>query len=184
MKAILALDPATVTGWARNYGKPEDPKQLFAPDSSIEIGDCTVLTGVWKLKVLPAAPTKGRKAEPTHERLFKMWDHLETLMDSYGTPELLVMEDSEAVSFKGKKAGEASHQFRAVVLLWCRLRDVEPVQISPNDLKRYGVGKGKADKGEMIEAAQRKYGYAGNEDNEADALHALAWGMEFRGEEF
>lgn len=44
---------------------------------------------------------------------------------------------------------------------------------SSQEIKKFGTGKGNSGKPAMIAAAQKKYGYPGNNDNEADALHLL-----------
>ena len=42
---------------------------------------------------------------------------------------------------------------------------------SSQEIKKYATGKGNAGKPLMIKAAKERYGYPGNDDNEADALH-------------
>lgn len=44
---------------------------------------------------------------------------------------------------------------------------------SSQEIKKYATGKGNAGKPAMIAAAQKKLGYQGENDNEADALWAL-----------
>lgn len=46
--------------------------------------------------------------------------------------------------------------------------------VPPAVLKKYATGRGNAPKGEVLAAAIRRLGYAGHDDNEADALWLLA----------
>jgi Holliday junction resolvasome RuvABC endonuclease subunit len=49
----------------------------------------------------------------------------------------------------------------------------------PATLKKYATGSGKASKGQVLQAAQKRLGYDGIDDNEADALwlRAIAWDL-------
>jgi Holliday junction resolvasome RuvABC endonuclease subunit len=160
LKRILAIDPGTLTGWARNYG-PEDKLSW----------------GTWNNKT--KAKTKKRPAELKHLRLVKLWTSLRMVscVGACVEPELVILEDAAGFT-RGKAATMAMHEFRAVVKLWCVIRDIELHLIQPADVKRFALNKGTATKEEMIEAACRKYGYDGSDDNEADALHMLGWAME------
>lgn len=42
---------------------------------------------------------------------------------------------------------------------------------SASEIKKFATGKGNAKKDAMIEAAKEKYGYTGDSDDEADAIH-------------
>ena len=55
----------------------------------------------------------------------------------------------------------------------CEDLKVEYRAYSSKEIKKFATGKGNAGKPAMIKAAQDKYGYPGNDDNEADALHIL-----------
>lgn len=56
---------------------------------------------------------------------------------------------------------------------WAEKTGVEYRGYSASEIKKFGTGKGNAGKPIMISAAKNKYGYAGFDDNEADALHLL-----------
>lgn len=58
-------------------------------------------------------------------------------------------------------------------LLW-RL-GVPYVDVQPSTLKKFATGKGNANKDAMIAAAIRRFGFAGSDNNEADAF--LLWCM-------
>lgn len=49
------------------------------------------------------------------------------------------------------------------------------VDVPPSSLKKYATGRGNAGKDEMVAAAIRRFGFAGHDNNEADAL--LLWHM-------
>lgn len=55
------------------------------------------------------------------------------------------------------------------------------VAIVPTSLKKYATGKGNAGKAEVCAAAIRRLGYAGHDDNEADALWLRAMAMDHYG---
>lgn len=65
------------------------------------------------------------------------------------------------------------------VALW--RDDVRYVVIAPGTLKKYATGKGNAGKIEVIQAAGKRLGYEGHDDNEADALWLRAIGLELLG---
>jgi Holliday junction resolvasome RuvABC endonuclease subunit len=50
--------------------------------------------------------------------------------------------------------------------------------VPPGTLKKYATGNGHAGKTEMVQAAEKRLGYAGHDDNEADALWLRAIGCE------
>jgi len=52
---------------------------------------------------------------------------------------------------------------------------IESAPVMANRLKHFATGKGRARKGEMIEAAARILGRAPVDDNEADAVHVARW---------
>ena len=149
---ILAIDPATKTG--ATYDK-----------------DRKIVTELWDNSTKPK--TKTREAEPKHMRLRKLWDKLHHIHHYVQMIDVIVFEG--ALGFqRGKSAVEASHKFRAVIELFCSLHDIKCVEIQPNDLKFFALGKRSGDKSEMIEAANR-LGYEGSEDNEADSYLIYNW---------
>lgn len=56
---------------------------------------------------------------------------------------------------------------------YCEENNIEYKGYSAGDIKKFATGKGNSGKPAMIEAAQEKLGYEGNDDNEADALWIL-----------
>lgn len=55
----------------------------------------------------------------------------------------------------------------------CEERGIDYRAYSAGEIKKYATGKGNSGKPAMIEAAKKKYGYDGDDDNIADALHLL-----------
>lgn len=58
----------------------------------------------------------------------------------------------------------------AIIESFCEENGIEYKAVSATEVKKFATGKGTANKDKMIEAAQSKLGYTGNNDNEADAL--------------
>ena len=72
---------------------------------------------------------------------------------------------------------------RGVALAWAAEHGIPVVSIAPSSLKLWAAGHGRADKAAMIASARRLWpAWAGSDDNEADALCLLAWGLEQAGE--
>jgi len=64
-------------------------------------------------------------------------------------------------------------KFVAIIETVCIENGIEYKAFSPLEIKSFATGKGNANKEMMIQAAKDKYGYTGNDDNIADALHIL-----------
>jgi hypothetical protein len=60
---------------------------------------------------------------------------------------------------------------------WCEHHQIPYVGVNVSTLKLFMTGNGKAKKPEVV-ASARARGFAPSNDNEADALAALLWGME------
>lgn len=60
-----------------------------------------------------------------------------------------------------------------VIESFCEEMDVAYRAYSAGEIKKFATGKGNCGKPAMIEAAQKKYGYEGDDDDIADALHLL-----------
>ena len=153
---VWGIDPGTKTGWA-----------VFK-DGSINYG-------VWNCT---AKKTKAL-TEPNDIRLMKLWDSLCATYRKYEKPDSVVIEGATGFT-RGKAAVRVSNELRGVIKLWCLLLRIDYTIIEPVDLKRFALGKGSGDKGEMIAATAEKYAIQVNDDNEADALHLLHWGIENR----
>lgn len=173
---MLALDPGTHTGFATPdrhgtfdltplhamKGKPGRPAKISKRDGRI---------------ISPEVPPiPGRIAEPEFARCGKLYTLLDTNFGSMPSGEPVVVEG--AASFqRGKAAVRVSHELRGVVKAWCHRAGFIYVEIQPHDLKRFVTGRGDADKNMMIARARELYGYEGDDDDEADAIHLLHWGL-------
>lgn len=73
----------------------------------------------------------------------------------------------------GKHAHPMIHQSKliGVVEQFCEENEINYRSYSATEIKKFATGKGNANKAAMIKAAQTKYQYTGNDDNEADAIH-------------
>lgn len=73
----------------------------------------------------------------------------------------------------GQHANSIIHASKMVAIIetFCEEIGINYKAVSAGEVKKFATGKGNAGKPQMIEAARLKYGYTGNNDNEADALH-------------
>jgi Holliday junction resolvasome RuvABC endonuclease subunit len=55
----------------------------------------------------------------------------------------------------------------------CAELDLEYVELATGAIKKFATGNGGAGKPLMIEFAEKLWGYEGDDDNQADALHIL-----------
>ena len=155
---VIALDPGTVTGWATENA-----------------------SGFQDLTPKPAAPTKGREKEPEYSRCGKLWAILRNITDrmpSNGQGGVVVCEGARGF-MKGKDAVRVSNELRGVVKAFCYWYGLRYVEVQPQDLQRFVTGRCQVPKEEMLRLAQERYGYTGDDDNAADALHLLAWARKY-----
>lgn len=155
METILAIDPAEKTG-----------ATLFNVEEGYKVS-------LWNNK--PLTKTKKREGEPKYFRLKNLWDKIK-LADLTYNIDVIVCEGAKGF-VRGKWAVEASHKYRAVIQLYCAINKIKYIEIQPNDLKFFALGKRSGEKSEMI-AAANKLGYEGNEDNEADSFLICKWYQE------
>jgi len=59
----------------------------------------------------------------------------------------------------------------AMIETFCEENGIEYRSFSASEIKKFATGKGNANKDAMIKAAKEKYGYEGDDDNTADAIH-------------
>lgn len=79
----------------------------------------------------------------------------------------------------GQHKGPIIHSAKLVAIIetFCKDNDINYASVSSKEVKQFATGKGNANKEAMIEAS-RKYGYTGDDDNIADALHIWNWAQE------
>ena len=136
---ILAIDPASMLGWAIS----------------------NTLYGTWDLKT--------RRDESMGMKLLRLNFKLKEIY-SLEKFDLLVYERPA-----GRHAASIIHQAKLIGEMerWCEKNHIAYRAYSATEMKKFATGKGNAGKPMMIEAAQKKLGYTGNDDNEADALWLL-----------
>ena len=155
MSLILALDPATMLGWATYDG-------------------AHYLSGVVNL---------GRAAEKGIVRdIGRVKRFQEFLSDFARAPytrhavTLLAIEGSAGHQFR--QAAKVASQLEGVAFAWAGRWDIPVVRVAPAELKKFSTGDGRADKAAMINAAWASSGHWVKDHNEADALCVCAWAVE------
>ena len=127
----------------------------------------TLLSGYWDLSV--------RRDESRDFRLIRFRAKLR----EFDNVEELYFEAAGMTRFKA--AAQVAGQLEGVMFLWAVDRDIPYRSVKPTELKKFATLTGKASKPKMILAAKELTGYAGNEDNEADARLVLAWSIHMFG---
>ena len=136
---ILAIDPASMLGWAL---------------SNTEYG-------TWDLRT--------RKDESIGMKLIRLKAKL-VEVHTITKFTLLVYERAA-----GMHKGAIIHQAKLIGVMeqWCEEMQIDYRAFSATEIKKFATGKGNAGKPKMIQAAQERLGYTGNDDNEADSLWIL-----------
>ena len=101
-------------------------------------------------------------------------EHMENLTISE-LPDIVLVCEGAASFQRGKAAVRVSHELRGAVQTWCWVNGATYVEIEPADLKKFATGKGNATKDDMLAVARKLYKPDCESDDEADALHLLAW---------
>lgn len=153
---MVAIDPGTITGF------------------------CTAdRYGTFDLSPAKKSVKKNRLAEPEFARCGKLFQLLTENFAPSLPPNSPVIVEGAAAFQRGKAAVRVSHELRGVVKAWCWAHGQVYVEVQPNDLKRYVTGRCDADKAIMVVKARELYGYLGDSDDEADAIHLYHWGVRF-----
>lgn len=89
--------------------------------------------------------------------------------------EICELENINLITFERtsgfhKNALIVQAELHGVLKIFCEENKIEYRAFSASEIKKFATGKGNAGKPEMIKAAQIKWGYLGNDDNEADAM--------------
>lgn len=179
MTAVLALDLATSTGWARRdrAGNITSGTQRFKRADGESLGAQLLRFRRWLREQLGGefAPTRG--------------------IDDRGG---VVAYDGGLIAYerpltvaRGFKAG-IGKELEALILVEAAEAGIEARSVAPGTLKKHATGHGTASKHDMLRAAVKRWGPeleaqkgpAGPlpGDDEADALCVLAWALEGIGE--
>ena len=92
--------------------------------------------------------------------------------------------DVELVMIEWYSFGSSTKGLRSIAELGGAVRlalyhlRVPYLDVPPSTLKKYATGNGQAGKIEMVQAASKRLGYDGHDDNEADALWLRALGLD------
>jgi Holliday junction resolvasome RuvABC endonuclease subunit len=127
-----------------------DPASLFGWSISTEI------YGTWDLKTL--------RDESMGMKLIRLKSKLKEFTDI----DLLVYERAA-----GQHKASIIHEAKMIGVMenWCEENGVDYRAYSAKEIKKDATGNGNCSKEAMVKAAKEKYGYPGNDDNEADAIH-------------
>jgi hypothetical protein len=151
-KTVLALDLGTTTGWAlRGF-------------------DGLITSGTVSFK-----PSRFDGGGMRYLR-FQTWL---SEMDRLAGP-IEAIHYEEVRRHIGTDAAHVFGGLMAVLTAWAELRGVPYQGVPVGTIKKHATGKGNASKSMMIEAA-RTNGFSPADDNEADAIAILLWGIETRG---
>lgn len=140
---IAAFDQATKCGVA--YQTSED-------DYNVEL---------WDLKI-NSKQSQGMKWIMFESRLKKFLKKYDIKALAYELP-------------SGRNINPIIHSSKliAVIEKTCVEMDIEYLELAAGEIKKFATGNGNASKSMMIEAAEKLWGYEGDDDNEADAIHIL-----------
>lgn len=121
------------------------------------------ISGVWDLSV--------HRYEGNGMRFVRLKKYLAEME----TVDLIIFEEVR------RHAGVlASHIYGGIVahvMEYAEAHQINYVSCPVGTLKKFATGKGNADKNRMIEACRNKLGIEPKDDNEADALWLLQWGI-------
>ena len=150
--SILALDLGSTTGWA------------------VRTARCRILHGT--------AEFRPSRYEGGGMRYLRFGKWLDQTLDVTGGIDAVYFE--EVRRHAGTDAAHIYGGFLAALTSWCEQRGIAYQGVPVGTIKRYGTGKGNADKTAMI-AAIRERGFEPADDNEADAIAILLWALETNG---
>ncbi len=133
---------------------------ILSLDVATHCGWCTDTTsGVWDLSI--------KRDESSGMRLIRFKSKLR---------EVCNLEEINLVTFERsagfhKNALIVQAELHGVLKIFCEENSIPYRAFSAAEIKKFATGKGNANKEAMVKAAREKYGYAGSDDNEADAIH-------------
>lgn len=144
---VLALDPATLCGWAYRSASG------------------SVSSGTWDLST--------KRDESTGMKLLRFEAKINEI--AYSGIDLIVFE--AARNAMPKMQGALVHQakLQSIIERWAEVNSTTTQcrGYSPSEIKKFATGKGNAGKPEVMKAARERFGFTDGDDNEADALCLL-----------
>ena len=149
---VLALDQATVTGWAlvRDTGE-------------------VIASGIWKL-----ADAK-RTGESRGMRYIRFRRFLQDALSSNFEQDKIGMICHEQTLLRGGAATEIANGLKALILEVAAETEVEVSCVHTSELKKFATGNGRAEKEDMVKACISLSGVSPSDDNEADAVLIGLW---------
>lgn len=87
----------------------------------------------------------------------------------------------EGYNFHSKTSAVMLGEIGGIIRLALFEAGIFYVEVPPNTLKKYATGKGKGQKAGILVAAGNRLGYAGDNDDEADALWLYAMALDAHG---
>lgn len=146
--AILALDLATVTGWA------------------LRRDDGELCSGVWGL-----GPGHGR---PYQHRGLNLWWYMTSVHQAWGLTR--VVQEAPFIHWRHPKGAMVGIGLMFACQMFCDLKGLGWLSVTPSELKKHAVGKGNAKKDVMLKAAWEQWpGQNVVDHNQGDALWVLDW---------
>ena len=120
---------------------------------------CSTASGVWDLSI--------KRDESSGFRLVRFKAKLKELCNLESITHIY-FERSQGAH---QNAVIVQSELHGVLKIFCEENNIQYKAFSPSEIKKFATGKGNCGKPQMIQAAKEKYGYIGNDDNEADAIH-------------
>ena len=117
--------------------------------------------GVWDLKT--------RKDESWGMKLIRLKAKLDEILKSNKLD--LIVYERPGGRFTGPIITQS--KITGIIEMFCEENGISYRAYSSGEIKKFATGKGNAGKPLMIDAAKQKFGYEGDDDNVADALHLL-----------
>jgi len=144
---ILALDLGTKTGWA--FGGAKDTDQVYSgtQDFSLKRGE-----------------SPGMRLLSFDKWIYEMLAKHKPKMVGYEMPHQ-----------RGGHSTQLLLSMLGILHVACEKAGIEYASVHSATLKKSATGSGKASKEDMVIVATEKFNRKVIDDNEADALHILAW---------
>lgn len=117
--------------------------------------------GTWNLKT--------RTDESWGMKLVRLRSKLKEIFEAYPIDVVVY----ERPAGRNTRAIITQSKIIGIIETMCQDRNIEYRAYSAGEIKKFATGKGNSGKPAMLESALNMYGYEGNDDNIADALHLL-----------
>lgn len=151
---ILALDIGIKTGFA-----------IFTTQAESVHATTTILSGIKTFEF--------KRGDSPDIRFLKFQSWLKRVVKRYGITLIIY----EKPFLRGGAASDFLKGFMLIIRMVAVECDVSYQGIMGTTLKKYATGNGRASKEEMVLTAEQRYGKV-KDDNQADALHLLAYARE------